>query len=105
MSSLVALVPRRDGEGDDANWIFRRNVELRVCWREAVLRTEQGVPYLAPELQLLFKSKDVRAKDEFDAHQVIPNLERTRRNRLAEWLPPDHPWRALRGETSPTPMR
>jgi hypothetical protein len=29
----------------------------------AVLRTADGIPYLAPELQLLYKSKGLRSKD------------------------------------------
>ena len=54
--------------------------------------TDVGVPYLAPELQLLFKSTGRRPKDDFDAPQVIPELGPERRDRLARLLPVDHPW-------------
>ena len=37
---------------------------------EAVLTTADGVRYLAPEVQLLFKSKDVRGKDDVDRQRV-----------------------------------
>jgi hypothetical protein len=62
---------------------------------ERFLTSAAGVPYLAPELQLLFKSKDVLAKDNLDARQVIPGLEADRRRRLARWLPSDHRWQEL----------
>jgi hypothetical protein len=52
-------------------------------------------PYLAPELQLLFKSKNFRTKDELDAIEAIPELTEARRLRLHELLPEDHPWQEL----------
>ena len=51
-----------------------------------------ATPYLAPELQLLFKSKDVRPKDDLDAATVVPVLEPERRSWLANHLPAEHPW-------------
>ena len=83
------------GDGDEECWIYRRDPTVRVRWDEAVLRSEGGIPYLAPELQLLFKSKDVRPKDDIDAHEVIPELTGDRRRKLRDLLPDDHPWQAL----------
>lgn len=60
-----------------------------------MLRTADDVPYLAPELQLLFKSKDRREKDDVDARWVIPELNAARHNRLARLLPTIHPWHDL----------
>jgi hypothetical protein len=57
-----------------------------------VLAAADGTRYLAPELQLLFKSKDVRPKDDVDAARVIPLLDVVRRRRLGELLPATHPW-------------
>ncbi len=82
------------GEGDEESWIFRRDPRVRVPWAEAVL-TSADVPYLAPELQLLFKSRDLRPKDDIDAREVIPELESRRRHRLADLLAQDHPWQSL----------
>ena len=59
------------------------------------MRTSEGVPYLAPELQLLFKSKVPRPKDDIDAAEVIPALDVTQRTFLARRLEPDHPWQQL----------
>lgn len=50
------------GEGDSTRWIYRRDSRLRRPWNRAVLTNSVGIPYLAPELQLLFKAKNVRPK-------------------------------------------
>jgi hypothetical protein len=83
------------GEGDDEVWIYRRDPSIRFAWTDAVLQSPEGVPYLAPELQLLFKSRDRREKDDIDAREVIPQLETARRDRLALLLPTEHPWQNL----------
>lgn len=80
------------GDGDDESWIYRRDPTIRRPWAEAVLRDRSGTPYLAPELQLLFKSKSLRPKDDVDAHAVVPLLGPERRTRLASYLAPTHPW-------------
>lgn len=80
------------GDGDSEHWIFRRDRSVRVPWAEAVLRTSDGVPYLAPQLVLLFKSRDRRAKDEIGATQAIPALEPARAEWLARHLEREHPW-------------
>ena len=82
-------------EGDGQEWIFRRDPSLRIDWHDAVLRSDDDIPYLAPELQLLFKSRDARPKDDVDAHEVIPDLDDRRRQSLRQWLPQDHHWQRL----------
>lgn len=83
------------GGGDGDEWIYRRDPGIRLPWELAVLRTPAGVPYLAPEVQLLFKAKGRRPKDHVDAREVIPSLGTARLDRLAAWLDPDHPWQEL----------
>lgn len=80
------------GEGSDENWIYRRDPSVAVPWDVAVLRTTEGIPYLAPELQLLYKSKGLRSKDEVDAAEVIPSLGARQRELLARLLEHNHPW-------------
>lgn len=82
-------------DGDEASWIYRRDTTLRVPWNEAVIRTDGGVPYLHPVLQLLFKSKNHRGKDDRDASEVIPSLSEGQRHRLGQLLPADHSWQRL----------
>jgi len=83
------------GDGDADEWIYRRDPRIRAPWDDVVLRSDGGVPYLGPELQLLFKSRTPRPKDDVDAKEVIPALDKRRVARLDQLLPPSHPWRAL----------
>jgi hypothetical protein len=80
------------GEGSDENWIYRRDPSVVVPWDMAVLRTTEFIPYLAPELQLLYKHKGLRSKDEVDAAEVIPSLDARQRELLSRLLEPGHPW-------------
>jgi len=83
-----------DSEGDE--WLFRRDQRIRRrvatigCW------SEDGLPYLAPEIQLLYKATAFpRAKDEADFAQVAPHLAPERRQWLRVSLAlvhPGHPW-------------
>lgn len=84
-------------DGDENWWIYRRDPSLRASWADAVMMTEDGIPYLAPELQLLFKSENHRTKDDRDAAEVIPALAAERQQRLRGLLRRDHPWQALIG--------
>lgn len=83
------------GSGDGDAWAYRRDERVRLDWDAAVMRADDGLPHLAPELQLLFKSKSPRPKDDVDAQHVIPLLEDDRLGFLADHLDHDHPWRRL----------
>lgn len=85
------------GSGTDERWVYRRDERVTRPWEDTVLLTADGIPYLAPELQLLFKSTGLREKDHVDARQVIPHLGDERRRALAALLPPGHPWQELVG--------
>ncbi|MFG2793150.1 nucleotidyltransferase domain-containing protein [Streptomyces sp. NPDC048419] len=86
---------REPHEGD--TWICRRDECLRLPYDAVIERTRNGIPYLAPELVLLFKAKAPRPKDEADFDGVLPLLDRVRRHRLGGWLKrvhSGHPWLA-----------
>jgi hypothetical protein len=85
------------GEGSDTVWIYRRDSSVQVPWDQAVLHSADGVPYLAPQLQLLYKSKEPRPKDHADAAEAIPRLDRRQRDFLASTLGRSHPWHRLLG--------
>ena len=89
------------GDGDDRHWTYRRDPTIRVPWHDAVLGSPRGVPYLAPELQLLFKSTNSREKDDIDASVVIPLLDAGRRSWLAAHLPASHPWQTTIADSEP----
>jgi hypothetical protein len=82
-------------DGDDRTWIYRRDPTIRRPWSATVLVSATGLPYLAPELQLLYKSAKPRPRDGLDAATVIPMLEDERRAFLVRSLPADHPWQAM----------
>ncbi|MFJ4848339.1 MULTISPECIES: nucleotidyltransferase domain-containing protein [unclassified Streptomyces] len=78
-------------------WIFRRDERLRLPYDMLIERTADGVPFLVPELVLLFKARTPRPKDQADFDGVLPLLGRARRDVLSGWLDlvhPGHPWLA-----------
>ncbi|MFD9438458.1 nucleotidyltransferase domain-containing protein [Streptomyces sp. NPDC060006] len=80
---------------DGGTWICRRDESLRLPYDVIIERTAGGIPFLVPELVLLFKAKAPRLKDQADFDGVLPLLGRARRARLGEWLDhvhPAHPW-------------
>jgi hypothetical protein len=86
---------REPHEGD--TWICRRDESLRLPYDVIIERTAEGIPYLVPELVLLFKAKDTRPKDHADFDGVLPLLSQARRDALSKWLSrmrPGHPWPA-----------
>jgi hypothetical protein len=81
--------------GGAATWVYRRNETLALTRDEAVAVTVDGIPYLRPELVLLFKAKAVRAKDQLDFAAALPRLDASTRSRLRRWLEqlhPSHAW-------------
>ncbi|MCF6386964.1 hypothetical protein L2K20_08255 [Mycobacterium sp. MBM] len=79
----------------DDHWLCRRDPAIALPVAELILRTDDGIPYVIPEVALLFKAKHLRAKDEADFRRVLPELAAVRRFRLCAWLSrlhPGHPW-------------
>lgn len=71
-------------------WVYRRDPRVRRSLDELVWRLD-GVPYLVPEVQLLFKAKTVRPKDEQDFSDACPLLDDAQRNWLRDALVTAHP--------------
>lgn len=85
---------------DGTTWICRRDPRIRRPYAEVVEHTPDGIPYLVPEIVLLFKAHNPRDKDETDFTAVLPLLDGTRRQWLGNALAltgPTHPWRASIG--------
>lgn len=80
-------------------WRFRRAPSIVRTVERLTLRTETGIPFLAPEVVLLFKrnavNADGRSKDKNDFESVRTLLEPERKAWL-RWalttLDPEHPW-------------
>jgi len=79
-------------KADGDEWVSRRNPAVR---REIALLggvSADGIPYLAPEVQLFAKAHRTRPKDEVDFAAALPVLDAAQRRWLAAALEKDHPW-------------
>ncbi|MEU6815849.1 amino acid transporter [Streptomyces sp. NPDC046860] len=82
-------------EVEGTQWVSRRAPEVRRPIDMLGRTNETGVPYLAPEVQLFYKAKATRDKDETDFEAALPILEEAQRVWLAnaiKAIAPDHPW-------------
>jgi aminoglycoside-2''-adenylyltransferase len=85
---------------DGQDWVFRRDPRVRRPLAEAIEFSPETIPYLAPEIVLLFKAKALTEKDEADLAVTLPMLTRHQ----IEWLRtaleivhPKHQWTARLG--------
>jgi hypothetical protein len=87
-------------DGDMSEWRFRRDDAIRLPGSQLLDHTDDGVPYCTPEVQLLYKSKMARSKDDIDFARCVHRLTSPQRGWLAAAIArsePDHPWiRVLR---------
>jgi len=77
-------------------WIYRRDARITRPLAELCFERD-GIRYFVPEIQLLFKSKGLRPKDELDFLHALPLLAASQRDWLREALvltTPQHPWLA-----------
>lgn len=82
---------------DGADWLFRRDPRVRRPLTTIGRCTGDGIPYLAPEIQLLYKATAPRAKDEADLTIALPFMDRASRRWLEQdisMVNPGHPWLA-----------
>lgn len=81
-------------DGDD--WVYHRGRgTIRKPLDAITLTTTTGLPYLAPEIALLFKSRSDRVKDNADFYDVAALLDAPRRTWLHNHIEPrypDHAW-------------
>lgn len=80
---------REKHDGD--TWICRRDETIRMRYDAIILRTADGIPYLTPEIVLLFKAKWARPKDDEDLSGVLPLFDRERRSTLRDLIARVHP--------------
>jgi hypothetical protein len=76
---------------DGETWICRRDETIRLPYSEIIHHTPGGIPYLAPEIVLLFKAKHARPKDQADFDGTIPYMSSAQRQALAGLLARAHP--------------
>jgi hypothetical protein len=78
-----------------SEWICRRDERVRMSFSKLTCYSGTGIPYMSPEVVLLFKAKHLREKDQADFERVLPLLD----NQQVEWLRvnlelvhPGHTW-------------
>lgn len=80
--------------GTPDEWVYRRDETIRMPMAEALWERE-GIRYLQPEIQLLYKARGLREKDRADFDATLPHLDECRRQWLSDALEqtiPGHPW-------------
>lgn len=88
---LEILIEERRG----GRWAYRRDARVGAHWKDIGRVTADGLSYIRPDIQLLYKSKEPRPQDESDFITVLPHLDVAQRGFLAGalWLiDPEHRW-------------
>lgn len=88
---IEILLNELDGE----DWVFRRDNRIRRPVTQIFMKSPENIPYLSPEIVLLYKSKNPRSKDEIDFHNTIELLDSDRKQWLKDTLKTiyeEHPW-------------
>ena len=79
---------------DEDDWVYRREPRIRMNQEHLTVAVD-GLPCVKPEIQLLFKAKHLRDRDEADFAVHAPRLHPTASAWLADALRlahPSHPW-------------
>lgn len=82
-----------DSEGDQ--WVFRRDRRIRRALDTVIRHDPERTPYLAPEIQLLYKASHIRAEDNSDFDRVTRYLDDPSRRWLScalSQLDQHHQW-------------
>lgn len=84
-------------ESDGDEWFFRRHPAIRGPISSLGRRTSDGIPFISPEIQLLFKAnREMKAKDNRDFAIALPLLDREKQLWLSKSLtaqfPEGHEW-------------
>ena len=86
-----------DTEEEEEEWFYRRDPRIRGKLNRIGRYSKQGIPYLSPEIQLLYKARaDPLPKDVQDLQLVLPKLQLKAINWLKQMLqlqyPQGHSW-------------
>lgn len=89
---------------DGEIWFLRDEPRIRRPIDDTILRFGDGIPLVAPEVQLLHKAWKPRPKDEHDFERVLPQLDDSQRAWLRTALElgySGHPWIAPLAQAAP----
>jgi hypothetical protein len=81
---------------DGTRWTCALDRNIHLPYDDAIAHTTDGIPYLRPELVLLFKGLQTRPKDQADFEAIAPLMTTEARTWLAQALVETrgngHPW-------------
>jgi hypothetical protein len=77
-------------ESTDKDWLYRRN-HLVTLPLDETIQGAQGIPVMAPQVVLLYKSKSPRQRDWADFNAALPLLSARQREWLKSALSEAHP--------------
>jgi Aminoglycoside-2''-adenylyltransferase len=78
-------------ESSEGEWIFRRNANVRMPISKMGFHPLWRLPYLAPEIVLLFKAKQLEPRDRVDFEHALPALSAEARRWLRDAIEKTHP--------------
>ncbi|MDG5471223.1 hypothetical protein P6709_05645 [Jeotgalibacillus sp. ET6] len=78
-------------ESSENEWLFRRERTITTPLTAAWSRTHTALPYLSPEIVLLFKAKQTRDKDHQDFMLVKDKLDEEQKRWLGHAIQSQHP--------------
>lgn len=87
-------------ESDGHFWVYRRNPLVKRELSLVSMSTKDNIPYLAPEIVLLYKAKDPKLHDERDFQNVRSRLDKERSSwfrRALATCHPHHRWNLASG--------
>jgi hypothetical protein len=73
-------------EADGTSWLHRRGTYRITRPLADITRRRDGIPFLAPEVVLLFKARSKAGKDQQDVETALPILDAGQRSWLQETL-------------------
>ncbi|SDP28271.1 hypothetical protein SAMN04487897_1645 [Paenibacillus sp. yr247] len=82
-------------ESNAEYWIYRRDTRIQREFNKTILTTNSGIPFLSPEITLLYKSKNPRPKDEIDFRNIYEYMSIEQKQWLQYSLKliyTEHPW-------------
>jgi hypothetical protein len=92
--------PQRDGA-----WVCSRDETIRLPYERIIRRTADGIPYLVPQIVLLFKAKhSAEPKNQRDFAVTLPLLDAAAAGWLRQALArvhPGHAWLVALGQGGP----
>ena len=82
-------------ETKENEWKFRRDLTISHPLKSVWSYSDTGIPYLNPEIVLLYKVKNTREKDHQDFMAILDNLDDERKGWLQSAIQlhePEHEW-------------